>query len=134
MSIERFENYHDGNTFPTAQLVGVFPLINNHRHKLLNLIPKPLPIKAVEELLVLRLILVSNLEEIGQPPGGWNIDVTLCAGDDQVAFGLDANAQGDGRGGVGIVDDGLGEDVHAVLHPGVEIDIGVIAAEEFDDG
>lgn len=32
-----------------------------------------------------------------------------------------------------VVDDRLGEDVHAVLHPGVEVHIGVIAAEKLDD-
>ena len=35
---------------------------------------------------------------------------------------------------MGIVDDRLGEDVHAVFHPRVEVHISVIAAEKFDDG
>ena len=33
-----------------------------------------------------------------------------------------------------IVDDSLSEDVYAVFHPGVEVYIRIIAAEEFDDG
>lgn len=121
-------------TLPSTKFIRTPSPVHNHRHKLLNLIPKTLTIETVEELLVLRLILVSDLEEIGQPPGGRDVDVTLGAGDNQVSFCLDADAQGDGRGGVGVVDDRLGEDVHSILHPGVKIDIRVIAAEEFDDG
>ena len=127
-----YPRYH--NALASAKLIGTPPPIHNHRHKLLNLVPEPFTIKAVEELLVLRLILVPDLEEIGQPPGSRDIDVAPSTGDDQIAFGLDANAQGNGRGGVGVVDDRLGEDIHAVLHPGVKVDICVIAAEEFDDG
>lgn len=131
---KQFKNIGYCNALPPPQLIRTPSPIHNHRHKLLNLIPQPFAIETVEELFVLRLILIANLEEIGQPPGGRNIDIALGTRNYQVTFGLDANAQSNGRGGVGVVDDRLGEDVHAVFHSGVEVDIRVFAAEEFDDG
>ena len=80
------------------------------------------------------MVLVTDFEEVCQPPWSRDVDIALCAGNDKVAFGLHANAKGDGRGGMGEIDDSLGVDINAVFDFGMEINVGVVATKEFDDG
>ena len=128
------DDFGDGDAFLATELVAALAMVDDHRHKFLNLVAETFAVVAVEVFLVLGLVLVTDLEEAGEPPWGGDVDVALGATDDEVTFGLDANAEGEGGGGMGIVDDTLGVDVDAVVHTTVEIDVVPIGAEQLDDG
>lgn len=51
-----------------------------------KLIAQALAIQLVEVAFVVLWVLVSHLEVICLPPWGWNIDVSLGARDDELAF------------------------------------------------
>ena len=129
-----FNDFSDGDAFLATELVAALAMVDNHRKPFLDLVTEAFAVVAVEVLLVLGLVLVTYLKEAGEPPWGGDVDVALGATDDEVAFGLDANAEGEGGCGMGVVDDTLGVDVHSILHTAVEIDVAPIGAEQLDDG
>ena len=129
-----FNDFSDGDAFLATELVAALAMVDNHRHKFLDLVAEAFAVVAVEVLLVLGLVLVAHLEEAGEPPWGGDVDVALGATDDEVAFGLDANAEGEGGGGMRVVDDTLGVDVDPIGHAAVEIDVAPIGAKQLDDG
>ncbi len=128
------DDFGDGEAFLAAELVAALAVIDYHREPLLDLVAETFAVVAVEVLLVLGLVLVTDFEEAGEPPWGRDVDVALGATDDEVAFGLDANAEGEGGGGMRVVDDTLGVDVDPIGHAAVEIDVAPIGAEQLDDG
>lgn len=89
------DDFGDGDAFLATELVAALAMVDDHRHKFLDLVAETFAVVAVEVFLVLGLILVTDLEEAGEPPWGGDIDVALGATDDEVAFGLDANAEGE---------------------------------------
>ena len=130
-----FLNYLcDSDTLTSAQTVRTETMIDNHGNKLLDLVAKAVAVVAVEVFLVFGLVLIAHLEIVGEPPGGGHVDIPTGAGNDEVALSLHADAHSDGGDGVGKVDDGLGENVNAITHLGVERDVVIVDAEEFDDG
>ena len=89
------DNFRDGDAFATTELVAALAMVDNHGEPLLDLVAETFAVVAVEVFLVLGLIFVTNLEETGEPPWGGNVDVALGATDDEVAFGLNANTEGE---------------------------------------
>ena len=113
---------------------GAEAVVEDAGHELANLVAQALAVPLVEVLLVLVLVLEAQLEVVGLPPRGGHVGVALGARDDEVALGLHAEAELERAHGVGVLDDALGVDVDAVLELRIEAHVGMVGAEQADDG
>ena len=123
-----------GHRLAATQMGGAEAVVEDAGHELANLVAQALAVPFVEVLLVLVLILEAQLEVVGLPPRSRHVGIALGARDDEVALGLHAEAKLERAHGVGVLDDALGVDVDAVLELRIEAHVGMVGAEQADDG
>ena len=110
-------------------------MVYDARHELLNLVAQARLIPLIEVLLVAVLVLVAQLEVVGLPPWRGNIDIALCARDDEVTLGLYTLAQLERCHSARVAHDASRIDIHPVLvQTAVYVNIFVLRAEQLHNG